>query len=155
LQNGQHATDGFQALAELDANADGVINVNDTAFSQLKIWQDIDGDGYSAADELFTLDELGISAINLSHTDTNITDPNGNTQVQAGTYTKADGSTLQVGGFNLQRDLTYTIATEWLDVPDDIAALPDLQGYGNTYDLHQYSTGYKLFRMQVYNITSK
>ncbi|MCX5814610.1 MAG: hypothetical protein NT178_19030, partial [Proteobacteria bacterium] len=38
---------------------------------------------------------------------------------------------------NLQRDVTYTIANEWLDVPDDIAALPDLQGYGNTYDLHQ------------------
>lgn len=31
----------------------------------------------------------------------------------------------------------YTIANEWLDIPDDIAALPDLQGYGNVYDLHQ------------------
>jgi hypothetical protein len=45
LQNGQKATDGFQALAELDTNADGAIDINDTAFAQLKIWQYIDGDG--------------------------------------------------------------------------------------------------------------
>ncbi len=34
-------------------------------------------------------------------------------------------------------DKAYTIANEWLDVPADIAALPDLQGYGNVYDLQQ------------------
>jgi Ca2+-binding RTX toxin-like protein len=137
LQNGQRATDGFQALAELDTNADGVININDAAFSNLKIWQDIDGDGYSASDELFTLQEMGISSINVVHTDTNILDPQGNTQVQAGTFTRTDNSTASIGSFNLHRDVTYSIATEWLDVPDNIAALPDLQGYGNTYDLHQ------------------
>jgi len=137
LQNGQRATDGFQALAELDSNSDGVIDVNDTAFSNLRIWQDIDGDGYSASDELFTLQEMGIQSINVAHTDTNTPDQQGNTQVQAGTFTKTDGSTASIGGFNLQRDVTYSIANEWLDVPDGIAALPDLQGYGNTYDLHQ------------------
>ncbi|MEW6600510.1 MAG: calcium-binding protein, partial [Nitrospirota bacterium] len=31
----------------------------------------------------------------------------------------------------------YTIANEWLDVPEEIAALPYLQGYGNVYDLQQ------------------
>jgi len=137
LQNGQTATDGFQALAELDSNADGIIDVNDTAFSQLKIWQDADGDGYSTPEELFTLDEMGITSINLTHIDTDITDPNGNTQVQSGTFTKTDASTASIGGFTLQRDPTYTIANEWLDVPDTIAALPDLQGYGNVYDLQQ------------------
>ncbi|MDD5244530.1 MAG: calcium-binding protein, partial [Syntrophorhabdaceae bacterium] len=137
LQNGQHATDGFQALAELDSYTDGIIDVNDTAFSQLKIWQDIDSDGYSSADELFSLDELGIRSINLTYTDTDITDTNGNTQVQSGTFIKTDGSTGSIGGFILQRDPTYTIANEWLNVPDTIAALPDLQGSGNVYDLHQ------------------
>jgi len=137
LQNGQRATDGFQALAELDSNSDGVIDMNDAPFSNLRIWQDIDGDGYSAPDELFTLQEMGIQSINLAHTDTNTIDPQGNTQIQAGTFTRTDNSTASIGGFNLQRDVTYSIATEWLDVPDNIAALPDLQGYGNTYDLHQ------------------
>jgi hypothetical protein len=36
LQNGQTATDGFQALAELDSNNDGVIDANDAAFSNLR-----------------------------------------------------------------------------------------------------------------------
>jgi len=30
-----------------------------------------------------------------------------------------------------------SIAEEWLEVPEDIAALPDLQGFGNVYDLQQ------------------
>jgi hypothetical protein len=34
-------------------------------------------------------------------------------------------------------DQTHSIATQWLDVPDDIAALPDAKGYGQVYDLHQ------------------
>ena len=137
LQNGQTATDGFQALADLDGNADGKIDANDAAFSQLRIWQDMDGDGYSTADEMKTLDQLGISALNTGYTDTNIPDGQGNTQVQAGTFDKTDSTTGQMGGFLLQRDTAYTIAEEWLDVPADIAALPDLQGYGNVYNLHQ------------------
>ncbi|MBM4329357.1 MAG: hypothetical protein FJ118_19610 [Deltaproteobacteria bacterium] len=31
----------------------------------------------------------------------------------------------------------YTIGNEWPDVSEDIAALPNLQGYGNVYDLHE------------------
>ncbi len=137
LQNGQTAADSFQALADLDGNADGKIDANDAAFSQLRIWQDVDGNGYSTADELKTLAELGISALNTGHTDTDIPDGLGNTQVQAGTFDKTDSATGQMGGFLLQRDTTYTIADEWLDVTADIAALPDLQGYGNIYDLQQ------------------
>jgi hypothetical protein len=46
LSNGTKAANGFQALAELDDNKDGKIDCNDTAYAQLKIWQD-DGDGYN------------------------------------------------------------------------------------------------------------
>ncbi len=77
LQNGQRATDGFQALAELDSNSDGVIDINDAAFSNLRIWQDVDGDGYSASDELFTLQEMGIQSINTGSESTYV-DANGN-----------------------------------------------------------------------------
>ncbi|PKN20071.1 MAG: hypothetical protein CVU71_06860, partial [Deltaproteobacteria bacterium HGW-Deltaproteobacteria-6] len=137
LQNGQMATGSFQALADLDSNADGRIDTNDAAFAQLKMWQDWDGDGYSTAEELKTLDALGITALNTGYTSTDISDGLGNTQVQAGTFEKSDSMTGQMGGFLLQRDTVYTIAEEWLDVPADIAALPDLQGYGNVYDLQQ------------------
>ncbi len=131
LQNGQTASNGFQALAEFDANSDGRIDANDAVYTQLKIWQDLDGDGYSQADEMKSLSDLGIAAINTGYTNTNINDGNGNTQVQAGTFEKADSTTGQIGGFMLQRDTAYTIAGEWLDVPEAIAVMPDLQGYGN------------------------
>ena len=131
LQNGQTASNGFQALAEFDVNSDGRIDANDAVYTQLKIWQDLDGDGYSQADEMKSLPDLGINAINMAHTVTNIPDGQGNTQVQAGTFEKADSTAGQIGGFMLQRDTAYTIAEEWLDVPEAIALLPELQGYGN------------------------
>ncbi len=139
LQNGQTASNGFQALSDLDGNSDGKIDANDAAYSQIRVWQDSDGDGYSysRADELQSLSDLGIAAIDTGYTTTNIDDGNGNTQVQAGTFEKTDSTTGQIGGFMLQRDTAYTIAEAWLDVPETVAALPDLQGYGNLYDLHQ------------------
>jgi multidrug efflux pump subunit AcrA (membrane-fusion protein) len=93
--------------------------------------------GYSSADELHTLDEVGITSINTGYTATNVTDTNGNTETMAGTYTKADGTTGEVGNMAMQRDTAYSIANEWLDVPEDVASLPDLQGSGNVYDLQQ------------------
>ncbi len=137
LQNGQKATDGFEALAQWDGNADGKIDIDDAVWSQLKIWQDLDGDGYSSPDELFSLDEAGVKAINLNHTDTSTPDGNGNTLIQQGTFVRSDDTTGNVGGYELERDVTYTIANAWLDVSEDIAELPDLQGYGNVHDLHQ------------------
>jgi len=147
LSNGQKASNGFEALAELDENKDGKIDASDAVYSQLRIWRDSDGDGeitygvdengQRTTDELFTLDELGIQSINTGYTDTNITDANGNTIKQAGSFTRTDGTTGNASDVWFKIDNMYSIANEWVDVPDDIAALPDLQGYGNVYDLHQ------------------
>lgn len=119
LSNGQKASNGFQALAELDSNADGKIDANDAAFNQLRIWQDIDGDGYSTADELLTLEEAGIQSINLQSEISTVTDPEGNTQTRTGSFEKIDGTTGTIGEYTLRRDTAYTIATEWLDVPEE------------------------------------
>ncbi|MDD5154850.1 MAG: hypothetical protein PHR03_09315 [Desulfovibrionales bacterium] len=48
-----------------------------------------------------------------------------------GSFTKTDGTIGTATDVWFQTDKAYTIATEWLDVPEEIAALPDLQGYGN------------------------
>jgi Ca2+-binding RTX toxin-like protein len=137
LKSGTKAANGFQALAELDDNKDGKIDANDSTFSQLRVWQDFEGDGYSSADELYTLNELGIAALNTGYTNSNTTDSNGNIQMLAGTFKRSDGTAGQMDDYSFRRDTTYTIANEWLDVPTDTAALPDLQGYGNVYDLQQ------------------
>ena len=137
LSDGTKATNGFQALSELDDNKDGKIDANDTAWSQLKIWKDTDGDGISAGDELHTLDELGIASINTGYANSTTVDANGNEHKQVGSFTKTDGTTGATEDVWFKMDKGYTIANEWLDVPEDIATLPDLRGYGNVYDLHQ------------------
>ena len=137
LQSGSRAANGFEALADLDGNTDGKIDVSDAAFSQLKVWQDRDGDGFSAPDEFYTLNELGITAINSGYTTSSYVDPNGNEHRQVGSFTWDGGATGSMDDIWVQTDPTYTIATEWLEVPPDIDALPDLQGYGNVYDLQQ------------------
>ncbi len=54
-----------------------------------------------------------------------------------GSFTKTDGTTGTATDVWFKKDTAYTIATEWLDVPEEITALPDLQGYGDVYDLQQ------------------
>jgi lysozyme family protein len=137
LQGGWTGANGFEALVELDTNLDGKVDANDAAFSQLRIWQDIDGDGYSSGDELFTLDEMDIVSINTGYAASSYVDPNGNEHKQVGSFTWNDSTIGTATDVWFEADKTYTIANDWLDVSETIADLPDLQGYGNVYDLHQ------------------
>lgn len=75
------AADGstdLQGLAEardaegnliFDSNADGVLDANDNIWSSMKVFQDLDQDGEVDEGELRTLDDWGISQINLSYDD--------------------------------------------------------------------------------------
>ena len=53
--NGQTATDGFDALADLDSNADGIISSADAQFANLRLWRDLNQDGISQTGELFKI----------------------------------------------------------------------------------------------------
>lgn len=77
LKNGRKAANGFQALAELDGNQDGKIDINDAVYSQLRVWQDINGNGVSEGGELKTLAEHGITSVHVTSTVSNTTDPQG------------------------------------------------------------------------------
>ena len=55
LRAGKLASNGFEALGDLDFNQDGAINSTDAAYTQLRIWQDANQDGVSQASELQTL----------------------------------------------------------------------------------------------------
>ncbi len=52
LANGSQASNGFAALAELDSNHDGKVDASDAGFATLKVWRDLNGDGYTEAGEL-------------------------------------------------------------------------------------------------------
>ena len=77
------APNGFIALAMFDApdaggNDDGRIDVNDSVFARLRLWQDRNHDGISQSSELVGLPEAGVKALNLDYNVVNTSDENGN-----------------------------------------------------------------------------
>ena len=59
-------SDSVAALASLDDNGDNVIDARDAAFAMLRVWDDLNEDGVSQAEELSSLDDLGIDAFHLA-----------------------------------------------------------------------------------------
>jgi hypothetical protein len=68
LPNGEKAVDGFQALAALDNNQDGLIDAADHQFTNLMVWQDVNQDGLSQEDELHSMEDLSIQSLSLGFT---------------------------------------------------------------------------------------
>ncbi|WP_434428692.1 calcium-binding protein [Xylella fastidiosa] len=141
LANGHKATSGFEALRDLDSNGDGLFDAADARFTDVRVWRDLNQDGQSQANELFTLSSLGIASITLTPTNTEDVDlGNGNLIDNRGTYTRTDGRTgvvgdLQLGLEHFYRD--YSGAKEQVTVTDAAAALPHLTGSGAVRDLRE------------------
>ena len=93
LSSGQKAANGFEALADLDSNSDGVFNSSDTAWNQVKVWKDANSNGVVDDGELLTLEQANVSGINLDYENSTTTDENGNQHNQTGTFIKTDGTT--------------------------------------------------------------
>ena len=55
----------LDALRSLDTNADGMIDNSDPSFGDILLWQDANSDGLSSKEELRTLTDHGIVAIDL------------------------------------------------------------------------------------------
>ena len=141
LSNGSLATDGFAALRDLDSNVDGVIDANDVAFSELRVWRDLNQDGISQADELVTLDSLGITSLATGGTTLNKSQGNGNVLAAEGTYTKTDDSTGIIGEINLALNTLRREFTDSVTISDAAAMLPDMQGSGKVRNLREAASG--------------
>jgi Ca2+-binding RTX toxin-like protein len=127
LTDGTKAANGFAALAELDDNHDGKIDASDGAYAQLKVWK---------GEQLLSLADAGVASINTGYSSQNVTDANGNQHLQTGTFTRTDGTTAAVDDVWFKVDPANTIDQTTVDISADIAALPDLPGFGNVHSLH-------------------
>lgn len=76
-------TNGFAALGVFDTvasggNADGEITKDDAVFDSLRLWQDLNQNGVSEANELKTLKQVGLKSIDLDFKTSRRTDEHGN-----------------------------------------------------------------------------
>ncbi len=137
LANGEKAANGFEALAEFDTNGDGVVDANDERWSELKLWQDKNGNGILDEGELLTMEEAGVAGLNVGYQNQTYVDENGHEHRQSGSFIRDDGSTGQMNDVWFKADLADTIFMDEIDVSDEIKVLPNLKGYGNIPSLHQ------------------
>lgn len=73
------AANGFDALAQYDANHDGWVDAGDPIWPSLLLWTDLNHDGISQPSELSPLASGDVIGINLAYHWTGRRDPTGNT----------------------------------------------------------------------------
>ena len=137
---GNPTTSGFTELQELDSNNDGQITAADANFADLQIWRDLDQDGYSDVQELFTLQEYSISRINAVGNSVSINNE-GNQISETASFEFADGTQHQVANvlFDIDQQNSfydpYSTFNSQITITQQILSLPNLRGYGNLPDL--------------------
>ena len=137
LAGGGYAENGFLALADLDGNADGRVDANDAAFAQLRVWKDADNDGVTDAGELLTLTAAGVQSIATAYTELTSVDLSGNEHLQTGNYVTTAGPTRKVDDVWFVSKGVDTINNNNVTITAEIAALPEVAGFGNVLSLHQ------------------
>jgi len=137
LANGNLASNGFEALRELDDNQDGVIDQNDAVFAQLRIWRDLNGNGRTDSGELQALAQNGLSGIRTGWQSSGYIDANGQVHAQIGTAIRDDGTDIAAADVWFQVDATHRINAQFDPSIRDFLQLPDAKAFGNLPDLRQ------------------
>ncbi|GHF70019.1 calcium-binding protein [Seohaeicola zhoushanensis] len=133
---GSPTVDGFAKLALLDSNGDLIINQYDDAWDELLIWQDVNGDATSQAEELVTLASLDIVSIDLAGVTASTTTISGNPISHTSTFRYENNTTAAiVDAWFVHDNVNTTYAADYtLDV--DAIFLPTLRGFGEVAALH-------------------
>lgn len=140
LPGGIRATNGFEALRALDANSDGKLNAQDSAFTELRVWVDSNSNGFSEPGELQTLQQVGVESLSTAYVNASNqseADSQGNQHRQLGSFTRVDGSTAAMNDVWFSVDNARTVEIDQVEISSAIAALPDLAGLGGVHSLRQ------------------
>ena len=138
--DGTQASDGFDALSDLDSNNDKVFDAEDTRFADVRIWRDLNQDGISQSNELSTLAAANIRSINLTPTAQSDLG-NGNTQTASATFTRSDGTTGTAVNLNLAVNGFFRQFTNPVTLTDAAKKLPEVSGSGALRDLREAMSG--------------
>ncbi|NIF69884.1 S-layer family protein [Burkholderia sp. Ap-962] len=98
----------LQALAQqFDGTGHGDLTAADALWTSLKVWVDTTGDGHFQSGQLMTLDQLGITSIDLDGSQINQNN-NGNTIITDSSFSRIDGSRGDVAGVDLNFERSDT-----------------------------------------------
>lgn len=94
LGDGSRAENGFEALAELDANADGRVDAADPRFAELGIWADADADRVTDDGELrrASTGAVRLVSVELAYASLAVCDARGNCGLERARFTWADAT---------------------------------------------------------------
>jgi hypothetical protein len=149
------ATDLEGLAYGFDSNHDGVFDSKDSAWSKFGVWRDGNQNGVSDQGEFQTLDEIGITAINLTRTGT-FTGVNGSAVYGNTTFIWRDGHTGTVADVGLgyvsgtvvntpSLTLQGTVAVDRFDVAGNIGQAVKVESFssggGDQIVLHQTISG--------------
>jgi len=150
----RNAYSGFDALRVLDTglggngsagNGDGLIDAQDAAFAELRVWRDLNQDGISQPGELLSLAAAGIASISIQSSLSNTDLGNGNAVAATATVTRSSGAPTQVGGvgvgtagnLELADNPFYRTFTDTIPLTAAAQALPEVGGSGWVRDLRE------------------
>ncbi|MBV7256148.1 hypothetical protein KCG44_05050, partial [Pacificimonas sp. WHA3] len=133
---GSPLEDGFAELASHDGNADGVIDANDSMFSSLRMWEDLNGNGETDSGELRELSHHGIVSISLTTAAPADDEVAGNRIAAQAQFTRIDGSTGDLYDVRFRNDNHRSEYMGDKSVSADAAQRANLKGYGTLTDLH-------------------
>ena len=137
LKDGTLAANGFEALRDLDEHRDGLIDARDSAYSELSLWIDKNGNGETDEGELTSLSDMDIVSINLSFAESDYIDPQDSYFRETSTALLADESAADVANVWCTRNLVYSKPVRQVEVSKEVRALPEIRSYGKVYSLQQ------------------
>jgi hypothetical protein len=124
LANGRRAGNGYEAMAQVDSNGDGVLDAKDAHFKDLVVWVDANHDGVSEPGEVKSLSQLGIVSLDLHGLAGHATD-HGNLLGLTSSYTTADGATHAMADVWFAKDASSG-ASSAAAAPHDTSPTPSL-----------------------------
>ncbi|MBL8429172.1 MAG: carboxypeptidase regulatory-like domain-containing protein [Dechloromonas sp.] len=97
--------DGFAKLADFDSNNDGLIDALDARFSELQVWQDINGNHQTDAGELRSLAEAGVLSLRTDFVELPAIDAQGNLHLERSSAQLVGGASIDMADvyFNVSR----------------------------------------------------
>ncbi|VEI58132.1 Uncharacterised protein [Pasteurella multocida] len=140
LSDSTRAKHGFSALKDLDSNDDSVIDKQDTKFSELKLWRDLNQNGISEENELFNLSDFAIKSLHTAYEDRYDEMAGDNVLSQLGKYEKEDGSFGVMADINFSFNPFYSDFAEKLKLTEEQEKIINLRGIGRVRDLREAAT---------------